>query len=178
MIYVFLAQGFEETEYIATVDVLMRGGATVTTVAVDELEVTGTHGITIKADCVMEDADFSDGEMFVLPGGMPGTNNLMDCKELTDLLKDAYSKGKYIGAICAAPKILGSLGFLKGKDATCYPGFEEFLEGANVVDASVAHTDNIITANGMGSAIDFGLKLLEVLGKNYLKVKKDILYNG
>ena len=116
--------------------------------------------------------------MFVLPGGMPGTNNLQDCDELISLLKDAYKNGKYIGAICAAPKILGSLGFLKGKDATCYPGFEQFLEGANVVDAPVARTDNIITANGMGGAIDFGLKLLEVLGKDHLKVKKDILYNG
>ena len=177
MIYIFLAQGFEETEYIATADVLLRGGAQVTTVAIDDIEVTGAHGITIKADCNIYDCDFSDGEMFVLPGGMPGTNNLQDCEELIKLLKDAYKKGKYIGAICAAPKILGELGFLEGRDATCYPGFEQFLEGANVVDKSVAHTGNIITANGMGGAIEFGLKLLEVLGKDHLKVKKDILYN-
>lgn len=178
MIYIFLADGFEETEYVATADVLLRSGVNVTTVSVCDLEVTGAHGITIKADSLIDDTDFSDGEMFVLPGGMPGTNNLQNCEALIKILKDAYHNNRYIGAICAAPKILGELGFLNGKDAVCYPGFEKYLTGANVKNDGVVISGNIVTANAMGNAINFGLALISVLGKDHEKVKKEILHNG
>lgn len=137
---IFFAPGLEEIEGLTVVDLMRRADIPISIVSIsDTLEVTGAHGIRITADTCFADTDFSDTEMLVLPGGAPGTCNLNACEPLKALLKDFYDKGKYIGAICAAPMILGHLDFLKGRKATCYPGFEKDLIGAiHVTDEAVS----------------------------------------
>ncbi|SHE28988.1 DJ-1 family glyoxalase III [Alkalibacter saccharofermentans] len=161
---IFLAEGFEEIEALATVDVLRRGGISVKTVSVTEkFDVEGAHGITVLADILFEDTDFHGVDILILPGGMPGTRNLEKHKGLIELIKKFHNDKKWIAAICAAPKILGKLGLLKGQIATCYPGFEKDLEGAILSDESVVLSSNLITSRGAGTAVLFGLKLVEVL---------------
>jgi len=159
---VFLATGFEEIEAISIIDVLRRGGVELDIVSVSGMEfVEGTHGITVKSDALFFSIDFSDYELFVLPGGMPGTANLAKHEGLCELLKNVFEQGKKIGAICAAPSILGQLGLLEGKLATCYPGFEEQLLGANIINQDIVRDGNIITGRGAGVAMKFGLELLQ-----------------
>jgi 4-methyl-5(b-hydroxyethyl)-thiazole monophosphate biosynthesis len=161
---VFYADGFEEVEALAPVDLLRRGGVDTVTVSIMGREVVhGSHGIDIKADTVVEELDFDSFDMIVLPGGMPGTLNLEKSRTVQDMIDFCVQNGKFIGAICAAPSILGRKGLLNGKKATCFPGFEEFLEGADFTGAPVEHDGNIITARGAGVALEFGLKLVEVL---------------
>jgi 4-methyl-5(b-hydroxyethyl)-thiazole monophosphate biosynthesis len=163
-IFLFLATGVEETEAIATTDVLRRANLPVTTVSITgKTEVTGAHGITMIADALFEAVDFSHGNMLVLPGGMPGATNLGLHKGLSELLKQYLENDKFLAAICAAPKVLGKLNLLQGKVATCYPGFEEELLGAVLSDKPVVQDGNLITAKGPAFAIDFGLKIVEVL---------------
>ncbi|MBO6302597.1 MAG: DJ-1/PfpI family protein [Ruminiclostridium sp.] len=164
MILVFLANGFEETEAVAPIDILRRNGQEVVTVGIGEEVITSSHGITVATDTTEIDIAFSDDiDMIVLPGGMPGTLNLEKSKAVQDAVDFCAANGKYIGAICAAPSILGKKGLLKGKRATCFPGFEDFLEGAQFTGEPVELDGNIITARGAGAAIEFGLKLVEVL---------------
>lgn len=160
MVYEFLAEGFEEIEALAPVDILRRAGVDVKTVSVTgEKEVTGSHGITVTADILFD--EISDkAEMLILPGGMPGTLNLQAFEPLCDMLTSAEC---YIAAICAAPSVFGGLGLLKGKKAICYPGFEEKLEGAEIVDSPVVISDNVITSKGAGTAHLFGFELLSLL---------------
>lgn len=160
MIYVFLADGFEETEALAPVDLLKRAGKEVITVGVTGNVVTGSHGIQVIADTNEISLDDSL-EMIVLPGGMPGTLNLEKSQCVQNAIDYCVLNNKFIGAICAAPSILGHKGLLKGKKAICYPGFESHLEGAVISDNSVEEDDIFITARGAGVAIDFGLKLVE-----------------
>lgn len=159
--FLFLAEGFEEIEALAVVDVMRRADMDVKTVSItDELKVTGAHGITVEADLTFKQADFAGSEWLICPGGMPGSTNLHNFGALNDLLK--VHKGK-IAAICAAPAVvLAPTGVLNGKDATCYPGFEEQLAagGANAKDSRVVALENIITANGPGTAIRFGLAIV------------------
>ena len=163
-VFIFLATGFEETEAIATTDVLLRGGIEAITVSITGNNlVEGAHGIFVYADKLFEEIDLNKGEMIVLPGGMPGASNLNAHKELKDWILKYFIEGKYLSAICAAPLVFGGLGILKGKKATCYPSFESKLEGAIVCEDSVVQDDKIITGKGPGSAIDFGLKLVSVL---------------
>lgn len=179
MIYLFLADGFEEIEALAPVDILRRGGKDVVTVSItDKRKVTGARGICVVADKLLSDIDESAGEMFVLPGGLPGADNLEACKPLCDMVTKANEQGKYVCAICAAPKILGKLGILKGKKATCYPGYEDALIGATPTGAGVTVDGNVVTANGMGSSIDFALTLLSLVSGDAKKIAKGILYNG
>ena len=160
-VFLFLAEGFEEIEAIATLDILKRGGLKVISVSVTGRNtVTGAHGIAVVADQLFEETDFSEGDMLVLPGGNPGTENLNKHDGLKMLLLHYYSKGKRIAAICAAPSILGELKLLENKRAVVYPGYEDSLEGATVIDAPVVKDGNIITAKGPGSAFDFGLAIL------------------
>ena len=133
MIYVFLADGFEEAEALVTVDILRRAGKKVTCVGVDKKEIVGAHGIKVTADIKTGEFAPVEFEGVVLPGGMPGTKNLMANATVCSAAKSAYKKGKLVGAICAAPAVLGNLGILKGKAATCYPGFEDRLTGAAYV---------------------------------------------
>lgn len=163
--YLFLADGFEEVEALTTVDVLRRANMPVKTVSIkDTHDVTGAHGITVKADCLFADCKFDDCDWLITPGGMPGSKNLADFKPLCDLLLNHAHAGGHIAAICAAPAVvLAPLGLLNGKDATCYPGFESQLTGANhiterVVVARGFHT--IITANGPASAMSFALAIV------------------
>lgn len=161
---VFLADGFEEIEGLTVVDLLRRVGIQVTTVSITgDYTIHGAHKIDVQADKLFEDMDYDTQDMLVLPGGMPGTLNLGAHQGLEALLRKFYREEKYIAAICAAPSVLGRYGFLKGRRATSYPGFEDALEGAECVNDAVAVSDFVITSRGMGTAIPFSLALIEVL---------------
>ena len=163
-IFLFLATGFEETEAVATIDVLRRGGIETIIVSITgECFIEGAHGITVKADKLFEEVDFSEGNMLILPGGMPGASNLNAHKELKNLILKYSSEGKQLAAICAAPLVYGGLGLLKNKKATCYPGYENSLTGAIVSEEKVVQDGNIITGKGPGFVFDFGLKIVAVM---------------
>lgn len=165
MVYMFLAEGFEEIEALAPLDLLRRAGVEVTTVGIGGDKITGSHGITVKADVKDKKVRLENIDMVILPGGMPGTKNLDASKTVHTALDLAKEQGAYMAAICAAPMILGKRGDLKDKDAVCYPGFEEYLEGAKLHERGykIAVDGKIITARGMGVAVDFGLALVEAL---------------
>ncbi len=164
MVYLFLAEGFEEIEALTPVDVLRRAGIGVTTVGVTGKTVKGSHGIAVEADrTIGEVAGAADIEMIILPGGRPGASNLDSSAEVDSFIKAAVGQDAYLAAICAAPMILGKRGLLKGRDATCYPGFEKYLEGAKHYEASVVVDGNFVTSDGMGSALDFALQLISLL---------------
>jgi 4-methyl-5(b-hydroxyethyl)-thiazole monophosphate biosynthesis len=164
MIYVFLAEGFEEIEALTPVDLIRRAGFEVRTVAIGgDNKVCGAHGIPVITD--IKDTEYCDikPEVVILPGGMPGTLNLEESPTVQFALYDAMKNGGLVCAICAAPSILGKLGYLKDKNATCYPGFEQYLEGATLVDKQIVRDGNIITANGMGGATEFALAIVEAI---------------
>lgn len=164
MIYLFLAHGFEETEAIVPIDLLRRAGKDVKTVTISHnSKVSGSHGILVTADKRLGDISLDDMEMIILPGGMPGTLNLNFSDPLECVIDYAIKNNKYIGAICAAPSVLGNKGLLEGKKVTCYPGFEDRLRGAEVVNKSVVVDGKLITARGAGVATEFGLALVEAL---------------
>ena len=161
---VFTADGFEEIEGLTVVDLLRRAGAEVLMVSIsDGLAVKGSHGIEIKADCFFDDVDYNTADLLVLPGGMPGTRYLGEHEQLCHLLQEFADQGKMVAAICAAPSVLGKLGILEGKQAVCYPGFEEQLTGAEVLKQEVARQDNVTTSRGLGTAIPFALDLITQL---------------
>ncbi len=163
-ILLFLAEGFEEIEAVAPIDVFRRAGIDVTTVSVsDKLTVTGAHGIGVNADVIFEKADLSGDFLIYLPGGMPGTTNLDNHTGLKKLIEKQAAKGATIAAICAAPSILGKMGLLKQKEAICYPGFESFLTDAKISSSTIVKSGNILTAKGPGVAIPFALKIVEEL---------------
>ena len=165
MIYVFFANGFEESEAIVPIDIMRRAGLEVTLISTtNDTMVTGSHGIVIKTDAKINDVDFDDAELLVLPGGMPGTKNLDAHAGLCELLQTSAEKGIKLAAICAAPMVFGNLGLLNGEKATCYPGFEEHLIGAEYLEKNVVVSSNqFITSRGAGTAMDFGLKIVEIL---------------
>lgn len=161
---VFLANGFEEMEATGTVDVLRRGGIDTKTVSItNERKVIGAHNMEYTADSVFTETDFSDADALILPGGMPGSSNLNDYEPLKELLIEHYKKEKIVAAICAAPLVLGGLGLLKGRRATCYPGFEPKLIGATVTGEAVEIDGNVITGRGPGLVFNFGLALVSVM---------------
>ena len=161
---IFLADGFEEIEGLMVVDLLRRVGIKVDMVSISEaMAVSGSHGISVKADLLMKDIDFDAYELLVLPGGMPGTINLGECEVLCSELKKACENGKKIAAICAAPTVFGKLGLLKGKKACCYPDMEDGLIGAEVSFDAVTVDGNITTSRGLGTALPFALALIEQL---------------
>jgi 4-methyl-5(b-hydroxyethyl)-thiazole monophosphate biosynthesis len=163
-IAVHLAEGFEEIEAICIIDVLRRAGFDVITVSVTgDLMVTGSHDIPVIADGHFENIDYNSIDMIVLPGGMPGAKNLNSHEGLKNQILQFNESGKPLGAICAAPLVFGKLGILKGKNATCYPGNEEYLEGAEITGSPTEVAGNIITGKGAGVAIDFALKIVEQL---------------
>ena len=166
-VYIFLADGFEEIEALTVVDLLRRAGIEIHMIAVlGDLLVTGAHQIRVTADALFDDVDFSDADLLVLPGGMPGTTRLMEHKGLDWLLREFHSKDKTIAAICAAPSVLGNKGILEGKSTTCYPGFEDKLIGSTIVNEDVVEDGNIITSRGLGTAIDFSLSIIRRLSNN------------
>ena len=160
MNYLFRDTNFEEIEAVTTIDLLRRANIALTTVSVTGSPyVMGAHQIEVKADRCIADCDFSDAGMLILPGG---ATHLDKCQPLCDLLLKHNEQGKQIAAICAAPSVLGKLGILEGKQATCYPGFEDFL-GESFVGGLVVESKNIITAKGPGLASDFAFCLIEHL---------------
>lgn len=166
MLYVFLADGFEEIEAIATIDVLRRAEYDVTTVAVGTKDrmVAGAHGISVQADIPESQVETDNMDAIVLPGGMPGTLNLEKSPIVQVSIDYCMGNGKLVAAICAAPSILGHKGCLEGKRAICYPGFEQELRGACLeADAMVVKDGAIITGRGPGAAMDFGLQIVETI---------------
>lgn len=164
MIYVFLADGFEEIEALAPVDLLRRAGVAVQTVGITGKTVTGSHNISVTADILPEEVVLNEAvQAVVLPGGMPGAKNLDADETVSRAIAFAAEKGKLLCAICAAPFLLGKRGLLQGKTAICYPGFEKDLTGAEISEKSVCRDGSIITAKGMGVATEFGLKIVEAL---------------
>lgn len=161
MVYVFLAEGFEELEALAPVDILRRGGIEVKTVGVGSKTVCGSHSVPVTCDITEQEAVKSDElSAVILPGGMPGTLNLEKSKTVNDFIDFANEKSLIIAAICAAPSILGHKGILKGKAATCFNGFEKELIGADVKSEPVVCDGNIITSWGAGAAYEFAFTLL------------------
>lgn len=178
-VYIFLADGYEEIEGLTVVDLLRRANIETVMVSITgDIFVTGSHHITTKADILFENADFTDADMLVLPGGMPGTNYLKAHEGLDLLLRQFYANGKQLAAICAAPGVLGSKGLLKGKKATCYPGHEASLIGADLMDFAVVEDDNIITSKGLGTAIDFSLSIIRRItgSKEAVRIADSIQY--
>ena len=163
MVYVFLADGFEIIEALSPVDMLKRAKIETKLVGVTGEIVTSSCGVAVKTDMLIDDFDFYDVEAIVLPGGMPGAENLDNCKALQGIIDNASNTNSYICAICAAPFILGKKGLLNGKSAICYPGFEVDLQGANIAESAVCRDGNCITAKGMGVAVDFGLEITAAL---------------
>lgn len=164
MVYLFLADGFEEIEALYTLDLLRRANVDVLTVGVSGKVANGSHKIPVVCDIDCASLPYnSDFDMIILPGGMPGSTNLDKAECVEKYIKLALENDKLICAICAAPFILGKRGILKGKRATCFPGFENQLEGATVIDAGVVRDGNIITGRAMGSAHEFALTILEAL---------------
>lgn len=166
MFYCFLADGFEEIEAITTVDMLRRAGVDIKTVAVTEgtsIVVTGAHKIPVTADVHISNADTAELNGVFLPGGMPGTTNLDSNLKVRELTAFCAENDKYIFAICAAPSVLGHMGLLKDKKATCYPGFESELTGAHYCDAPCVQDGIIITGKGPGATVDFASMIITEL---------------
>lgn len=177
---IFLADGFEEIEGLTVVDILRRAGIDISMISINgKKKVTGAHGIALDTDEDIVQCDPDKLDMLVLPGGMPGTTNLAACEKLTEALKKADQEKRGIAAICAAPSVLGDLGFLKGKKAVCYPGFESRLTGAEVLAVPVVTDGHITTSRGMGTAIVFALELTKRLKdeETAKQVGRSILYN-
>lgn len=160
MIYIFLADGFEEVEALAPADVLRRSGVKIQLVGIGGKTITGSHGISVVCD--ITDREFlpsSDVQGIFLPGGMPGTLNLEKSETVNKAIDYCLQNGLIISAICAAPSILGHKGILNGKNAVCFPGFENELTGAVLSDKFICEDGNILTAKGMGSAVEFGVRI-------------------
>ena len=163
MVYLFLANGFETIEALAVVDMLRRAKIDVKTVGVTGKIVTSSNNIDVTADIEIDEFDVKDADAVVLPGGMPGTLNLEADKTVQGAIDYCVENKKYICAICAAPSILGHKGLLKGKEAICFPAFENDLTGATLSDKYVVTDGLIITARGAGVAVDFGLEIVKAL---------------
>lgn len=176
-VYVFFADGFEEIEAFTSVDVMRRAGLNVemVTVTPDEI-VTGAHDVPVLCDKNIENCDFFDADLILLPGGMPGAAILEKSADLRRLITRFAEQNKPIAAICAAPMILGKMGLLKGRKATCYPAFEQYLEGAEYTGKQVEKDGNIITGIGPGSAMEFALAVVELLlGKDKVQELKEAM---
>ena len=162
MIYVLLADGFEEIEALTPVDMLRRAGCDVRTVGIGKKTITGAHGIPVCADLVSDEATADGVRMVILPGGMPGTKHLAASAFVEETLASVSREGGYLAAICAAPTVLAKYGYLKGKRATCFPGFEKELSGAVYTDLPVVTDGKIITAKDMTEALSFSVALLSL----------------
>ncbi|MBQ7542028.1 MAG: DJ-1/PfpI family protein [Clostridia bacterium] len=163
MIYLFLANGFEEVEALAPLDILRRAGQEIVTVGVSGRTITGSHGIPVVCDRTAEEIAGRLPDVVILPGGMPGTKNLGASSIVCNTVRSVFERGGLVCAICAAPSVLGSLGVLQDRKATCFPGFEQALLGADVSADSVVRDDNVITAKGAGVALEFGFAITAAL---------------
>lgn len=163
-VYMFLANGSEEIESLIPVDVFRRGGVEVKTVSITGSEyVEMAHGVTVKADMKFEDASFEDADLLMLPGGLPGATNLNEHEGVREAILKQYESGKLVSAICAAPMVFGSLGIVKDKRATCYPGFEKYLDGAQYTHELCTVDGNVITGEGPAATLPYAYTLLAML---------------
>ena len=163
-VFMFLANGFEDIEALIPLDVLRRGGVDVKTVSITgSLVAESAHGVKIEADLLFDDADLQDADLLMLPGGMPGASNLNEHEGLKKALVEQAEAGRLVSAICAAPLVLGGLGLLNGKRATCYPGFEQTLIGAEYTAALFTVDGNIVTGEGPAAAFPYAYTLLAML---------------
>lgn len=179
MVYLFLADGFEEIEALCVLDLLRRNKVETKTVGVTGKTVNGSHNIPVICDVTENEINVNDSfDMIILPGGLPGSDNLNASSVVDAFIKKAYEDDKFICAICAAPYVLGVRGILEGKNATCYPGFEDRLKGANYINTGVVRDGKIITGRAMGSATDFALEIVEALldKKAREKTKSSIIF--
>ena len=180
MIYAFMADGFEEVEALGVIDVCRRAGLEINMVSIMPTEVVvGAHGVKIVADSMLADNDYSGADMLFLPGGMPGAQHLNDCEPLSQIIMQHYRAGKPLAAICAAPMVYGNLGILQGKDATCYPGFEKFLTGANYTAALTEQDGQFFTGKGPAAALQLGYDIVaHFCGENIAEaLKAGMMYN-
>ena len=163
MVYMFLGTGFEETEAIAPLDLLRRAGVEIKTVGLNGKIIPGSHGIGVVADMEIADLDISDAEMVILPGGLGGVASIRACEAAMAAIRQVWEAGKYTAAICAGPTVLADLGITDGKNATCYPGCEDGMGSAKMVNAAAVCDGQVITGTSAGCAVPFGLKLIEAL---------------
>lgn len=180
VVFVFLASGFEDIEALAPVDIMRRAGLQVETVSItDEIVVNSAHGVGFVADRTLAEIDFEDADLLFLPGGLPGATNLDACQPLREGLMQHYKAGRPIAAICAAPLVLGHLGILEGKKATCYPGFETELKGADYTASLVEQDGQFITGKGPGAAMELGYVLVERLkdSQTATALREGMMYN-
>lgn len=176
---IFLAEGFEESEALLPLDILRRGGLDAITVSVtSDRIVKSSHGVQVVADALISEISAEDVQMIILPGGLPGATNLDECQSLDKMIMDFASKGKSLAAICAAPMVYGKRGLLRGKKATCYPGFDKYLDGAEYTGVLVECVDNFILGKGPAAAAEFGFAILEKLAgrEKANEVRKGMLY--
>ena len=178
MVYMFLADGFEEVEALAPLDILRRAGVEIATVGVTGEYATGAHDIVVKADILLSDVVKENLDAVILPGGLGGTNNMDASDTVKAIVQYAADNEKLVCAICAAPSILGKMGLLEGKEATCYPGFEDTFKGGKYLKKSVVKYNNFITSDGMGSAYKFGFEITAALcgSETAKKIKEQIQY--
>lgn len=177
--YEFLANGFEDIEALGPVDILRRGGVEVKTVSIsDTCIVESAHGVKVHADMTFGDADLSDADLLLIPGGMPGAKNIDEHEGVRSALARQAESGRMIGAICAGPMVLGHLGLLNGKKATCYPGFETELAGAEYTAAPCTVDGNIVTGKGPGATFEYAYTLLGMFkGERVVEtLKKGMMY--
>lgn len=163
MVYMLLGTGFEETEAVAPLDLLRRAGVEVKTVGLNGKLVYGSHHIGIEADLELAQLDTNQLEMVILPGGLGGVASIKDCPRALEVVKTAWEAGKFVAAICAGPTILAGLGILEGKQATCYPGCEDQMSGAIMVQEAAVTDGHVITGTSAGCAVPFGLALIAAL---------------
>lgn len=175
MVYEFLATGFEEVEALAPVDILRRGGVEIKTVSITgNLVVESAHGVGIRADLLFDEADLASADLLMLPGGLPGATNLNDHEGLRRALTEHNARGRRIAAICAAPLVLGGLGLLEGRRATCYPGFEKYMTGATYTAELFTTDGNITTGRGPAAVLPYSYAILEQLaGADTAKAVRD-----
>ncbi len=179
MIYMFLADGFEETEAIGCLDVLRRAKIKVNTVGISSKCVTGSHDVMIIADVLKDEMRLDEFDGIILPGGMPGASYLENDQDVINMIEYCVANKKMIASICAAPMIIGKMGLLKGKNAVCYPGFEKFLYEAKIMDAPVVTDGQFITAKGAGAAMLFGAEIVEYFNPgNGKKILEQMQHNA
>jgi len=178
MFYMFLAPGFEETEALATLDLLRRAKIEIQTVGVSGRTVTGSHNITVEADITLDSVDNESCTGVILPGGMPGTNNLWASEIVCNMVLSNFKAGLPVCAICAAPLVFGRLGILSGRKAVCYPGFEDELKGAEIVKDKSVISDNVITAKAAGAVCEFAYNIISYVldSETAQKVIDEIYY--
>jgi 4-methyl-5(b-hydroxyethyl)-thiazole monophosphate biosynthesis len=179
MVWIILGNGFEPIEAVAPRDILSRGGVKVGYAGIGGTRVEGGQGITVEADCTVEQIDFDELDMIVLPGGMGGVRSILGSEKTLSLVRRAWEAGRFVAAICAGPTVLASLGITDGRRATCYPGMEDQMGGAVMADAPAVRDGKLITGRAAGAANDFGLALLSALRGEAAadKVARGIVYH-